>query len=72
MENPTGTLASGLGQMIKYFSSMSTFCESVSHNSCCGGRADLTRILYDSFRNGKEMYLVAEGKVYCSINKRSS
>lgn len=40
-KNPTGTLASGWDQMIKYFSSMSTFHESVSHNSCCGGRADL-------------------------------
>lgn len=48
MENPTGILASGLGQMIKYFSSNSTFCESVSHNSCCGGRANL--IDYDLFK----------------------
>lgn len=48
MENPTGILASALGQMIKYFSSMSTFRESVSHNSCCGGRADL--IEYDLFK----------------------
>lgn len=39
-KNPTGTLASGWDQMIKYFSSMSTFHESVSHNSCCGGRVD--------------------------------
>lgn len=36
-----GALANGWTQMIKYFISVSTFYESVSHSSCCGGRVDL-------------------------------
>lgn len=40
-KNPPGTLASGWDQMIRYFISTSTFHESVSHNSCYGGRVEL-------------------------------
>lgn len=69
MEKSDWYIGKWKNQMIKYFISVSTFHESVSHNSCCGGRIDLPEyfMVYTKKRkekkNNMEFTWPSEGKL---------